>query len=154
MPLRAFHNRLRRINRTRGPARSAFSGCGIVNGASPTLDDSALTIARRLWCGCRNRLCLQRSGCRSDVRCRNRPWFRGDGNFWSARFFVCHCHIDSARIPWRGPLYQIPPFQLNGNWEIVPYLLLGLAPALLRPGSSGSCAQAKHGSGTSQRRSI
>jgi chloride channel protein, CIC family len=33
----------------------------------------------------------------------------------------------------RGPLYDIPPFQLNRNWEIVPYLLLGLAAGLVAP---------------------
>jgi CIC family chloride channel protein len=32
-----------------------------------------------------------------------------------------------------GPLYQIPLFRLNGNWEIGPYLLLGLAAGLLAP---------------------
>ena len=31
------------------------------------------------------------------------------------------------------PLYKIPPFQLNQNWEIIPYLLLGLAAGLLAP---------------------
>src|SRR4029078_7395547 len=31
------------------------------------------------------------------------------------------------------PLYKIPPFQLNGNWEIGPYLLLGLGAGLLAP---------------------
>ena len=32
-----------------------------------------------------------------------------------------------------NPLYQIPHFKLNGNWEIVPYLLLGLTAGLLAP---------------------
>jgi CIC family chloride channel protein len=32
-----------------------------------------------------------------------------------------------------SPLYQIPPFRLNGNWEIVPYLLLGLAAGVVAP---------------------
>jgi CIC family chloride channel protein len=32
-----------------------------------------------------------------------------------------------------NPLYEIPPFQLNGNWEIVPYLLLGLVTGLIAP---------------------
>ena len=32
-----------------------------------------------------------------------------------------------------APLYEIPPFQLNRNWEIVPYLLLGLAAGLVAP---------------------
>jgi CIC family chloride channel protein len=32
-----------------------------------------------------------------------------------------------------GPLYEIPLFQLNGNWEIIPYLLLGLTSGLLAP---------------------
>ncbi len=31
------------------------------------------------------------------------------------------------------PLYKIPPFQLNRNWEIVPYLLLGLTAGLVAP---------------------
>ena len=31
------------------------------------------------------------------------------------------------------PLYDIPPFQLNSNWEIVPYLLLGLFAGLVAP---------------------
>ena len=31
------------------------------------------------------------------------------------------------------PLYKIPPFQLNQNWEIVPYLLLGLTAGLVAP---------------------
>jgi CIC family chloride channel protein len=31
------------------------------------------------------------------------------------------------------PLYAIPAFQLNHNWEIVPYLLLGLSAGLLAP---------------------
>ena len=31
------------------------------------------------------------------------------------------------------PLYQIPPFRLNRNWEILPYLLLGLAAGLIAP---------------------
>jgi CIC family chloride channel protein len=32
-----------------------------------------------------------------------------------------------------NPLYEIPPFRLNGNWEIVPYLLLGLLAGLIAP---------------------
>ena len=32
-----------------------------------------------------------------------------------------------------GPLYEIPPFRLNGNWEIVPYLVLGLVAGLVAP---------------------
>lgn len=32
-----------------------------------------------------------------------------------------------------NPLFEIPPFQLNGNWEIIPYLLLGLFAGLLAP---------------------
>ncbi len=32
-----------------------------------------------------------------------------------------------------NPLYEIPSFQLNGNWEIVPYLLLGLGAGLVAP---------------------
>src|SRR6185295_5810826 len=32
-----------------------------------------------------------------------------------------------------SPLYEIPPFKLNGNWEIVPYLLLGLCIGLIAP---------------------
>ena len=32
-----------------------------------------------------------------------------------------------------GPLYQIPLFRLNGNWEIIPYLLLGLGSGLVAP---------------------
>ena len=32
-----------------------------------------------------------------------------------------------------GPLYEIPPFQLNRTWEIGPYLLLGLAAGLVAP---------------------
>jgi CIC family chloride channel protein len=31
------------------------------------------------------------------------------------------------------PLYDIPPFRLNNSWEIVPYLLLGLAVGLIAP---------------------
>lgn len=31
------------------------------------------------------------------------------------------------------PLYKIPAFQLNRNWEIVPYLLLGLTAGLIAP---------------------
>jgi len=31
------------------------------------------------------------------------------------------------------PLYNIPPFRLNGNWEIIPYLILGLASGLAAP---------------------
>jgi len=31
------------------------------------------------------------------------------------------------------PIYKIPPFQLNRNWEIVPYLLLGLTTGLVAP---------------------
>lgn len=31
------------------------------------------------------------------------------------------------------PLYDIPPFRLGGNWEIVPHLALGLAAGLLAP---------------------
>ena len=31
------------------------------------------------------------------------------------------------------PLYKIPAFQLNRNWEIGPYLLLGLSAGLLAP---------------------
>src|SRR5689334_6843742 len=31
------------------------------------------------------------------------------------------------------PLYKVPAFQLNGNWEIAPYLLLGLAAGLIAP---------------------
>jgi CIC family chloride channel protein len=32
-----------------------------------------------------------------------------------------------------NPLYEIPPFRLNHNWEIVPYLLLGVAAGLIAP---------------------
>ena len=32
-----------------------------------------------------------------------------------------------------SPLYDIPPFRLNGNWEIIPYLLLGLWVGLVAP---------------------
>jgi CIC family chloride channel protein len=32
-----------------------------------------------------------------------------------------------------GPLYEIPTFELNKNWEIVPYLLLGLGSGLIAP---------------------
>jgi CIC family chloride channel protein len=32
-----------------------------------------------------------------------------------------------------GPLYQIPLFRLNGNLEIIPYLLLGLGSGLVAP---------------------
>lgn len=32
-----------------------------------------------------------------------------------------------------NPLYDIPPFRLNGNWEIVPYLMLGLFAGLVAP---------------------
>ncbi len=32
-----------------------------------------------------------------------------------------------------SPLYEIPPFRLNGNWEIIPYLLLGLWVGLSAP---------------------
>ncbi len=32
-----------------------------------------------------------------------------------------------------SPLYDIPPFQLNGNWEIVPYLVLGLCVGAIAP---------------------
>jgi CIC family chloride channel protein len=31
------------------------------------------------------------------------------------------------------PLYKIPPFQLNRNWEILPYLVLGLTAGLIAP---------------------
>ena len=31
------------------------------------------------------------------------------------------------------PLYNIPAFRLNGNWEIIPYLLLGLVSGLTAP---------------------
>jgi CIC family chloride channel protein len=31
------------------------------------------------------------------------------------------------------PLYKIPAFQLNRNWEILPYLLLGLTAGLIAP---------------------
>ena len=32
-----------------------------------------------------------------------------------------------------GPLYEIPLFRLNGNWEIGPYVLLGLGLGLIAP---------------------
>ena len=32
-----------------------------------------------------------------------------------------------------NPLYEIPPFRLNNNWEIVPYLLLGVGAGLIAP---------------------
>ena len=32
-----------------------------------------------------------------------------------------------------SPLYQIPLFKLNGNWEIVPYVLLGVAVGVVAP---------------------
>jgi len=32
-----------------------------------------------------------------------------------------------------NPLYDIPPFKLNGSWEIGPYLLLGLVSGLAAP---------------------
>jgi chloride channel protein, CIC family len=32
-----------------------------------------------------------------------------------------------------SPLYDIPRFRLNGNWEILPYLLLGLWVGLIAP---------------------
>ncbi len=31
------------------------------------------------------------------------------------------------------PLYNIPAFRLNGNWEIIPYLVLGLVAGLTAP---------------------
>ena len=31
------------------------------------------------------------------------------------------------------PLYDIPPFRLNRNWEIIPYLVLGLTSGLVAP---------------------
>ncbi len=31
------------------------------------------------------------------------------------------------------PLYEIPPFRLNKNWEIIPYLALGLTTGLIGP---------------------
>lgn len=33
-----------------------------------------------------------------------------------------------------GPLYEIPSFRLNGNWEIIPYVLLGLGAGVIAPG--------------------
>lgn len=43
-----------------------------------------------------------------------------------------------ATLTMRGfiggnPLYDIPPFKLNGNWEIAPYLLLGLVSGFAAP---------------------
>ncbi|MEY2491804.1 MAG: chloride channel protein family [Verrucomicrobiota bacterium] len=32
-----------------------------------------------------------------------------------------------------NPLYEISPFRLNGSWEIIPYLLLGLFVGLIAP---------------------
>jgi chloride channel protein, CIC family len=32
-----------------------------------------------------------------------------------------------------SPLYDIPPFPLNRNWEIIPYLLLGLCVGVIAP---------------------
>ncbi|HEY2614152.1 MAG TPA: ClcB-like voltage-gated chloride channel protein [Chthoniobacterales bacterium] len=32
-----------------------------------------------------------------------------------------------------NPLYDIPPFRLGRNWEIIPYLLLGLGVGLIAP---------------------
>ncbi len=32
-----------------------------------------------------------------------------------------------------NPLYEIPPFQLNSNWEIIPYVFLGLFAGFLAP---------------------
>lgn len=32
-----------------------------------------------------------------------------------------------------NPLYEIPPFKLNSNWEILPYVVLGLVCGLLAP---------------------
>jgi CIC family chloride channel protein len=32
-----------------------------------------------------------------------------------------------------SPLYEIPAFKLNGNWEIIPYLLLGVVAGLAAP---------------------
>ena len=32
-----------------------------------------------------------------------------------------------------SPLYEIPPFKLNGNWEILPYAVLGIAVGLVAP---------------------
>jgi CIC family chloride channel protein len=31
------------------------------------------------------------------------------------------------------PLYDIPPFRLNRNWEIIPYVALGLTSGLVAP---------------------
>ena len=31
------------------------------------------------------------------------------------------------------PLYEIPPFRLGSNWEIIPYLVLGLTTGLIGP---------------------
>ena len=52
------------------------------------------------------------------------------------------------------PLYKIPPFQLNGNWEIGPIFCSALAPGFSRHGSFGCCAQLKNGLGASQRLSM
>ncbi|MEO5719183.1 MAG: ClcB-like voltage-gated chloride channel protein [Chthoniobacterales bacterium] len=32
-----------------------------------------------------------------------------------------------------SPLYKIPPFRMQGSWEIIPYLLLGIAAGLVAP---------------------
>jgi CIC family chloride channel protein len=32
-----------------------------------------------------------------------------------------------------SPLYEIPAFKLNGNWEIIPYLLLGVVAGIAAP---------------------
>ena len=93
-----------------------------------------IAIARRLWRSRRYRISLQRTNCRRGL-CRR------DSVLGSVAMEIFGPLVFSsviATLTVRGflggnPLYDIPPFQLNGNWEIIPYLLLGLFAGLLAP---------------------
>ncbi len=130
----AFHQCLRRINRTRRSLGPTCRDGGVACRALAAVDDSAVAIARGMRRGCGNRFRLQCANCRRGVCRRDRARFHGDGNFRAARIRVGHRHAHGARLSRSaGRSIEIPLFRLNGNWEIIPYLLLGLGSGLVAP---------------------
>ena len=114
--LRAFHQRLRRINRTRRSAGSTCRDGCVAGGTFAPLDNAAATIACRMRRGGGNRFRIQRANLRLGVCRRDRARFHGDGNFRSACVCVRSCHADGARVPRAGAAVSNPV--VPAQWQL------------------------------------
>ncbi len=54
-------------------------------------------------------------------------------NFGPLVFSSVVATLTTRQMLGQSPLYKIPPFQLNSNWEIFPYLALGVAAGFAAP---------------------